>query len=197
MEKQRTVVAFDFDGTLTTKDTLLEFIAFAFGRASLCMGLILHSPLLIMMKLRLYPNGKAKQKVFSWFFKGMEYKKFAKLGEDFADIIDTMKKETMIATLRKHQKEGCNIYVISASIHEWVHPFCRRLGLKNILATQVEINDKGLLTGRFATPNCYGSEKVHRLLEVEPMRSEYYLYAYGDSEGDRELISFANKGFYV
>ena len=65
------IYAFDFDGTLTTKDTLIEFIRFSKGIVRLFLGFLLFSPLLILMKLHLYPNWKAKQRVFSWFFKGM------------------------------------------------------------------------------------------------------------------------------
>lgn len=59
------IYAFDFDGTLTTKDTLIEFIRFSKGRVRLFLGFLLFSPLLILMKLHLYPNWKAKQRVFS------------------------------------------------------------------------------------------------------------------------------------
>lgn len=197
MEKQRTIAIFDFDGTLTTKDTLLEFIKFVCGIKAFYIGFLLHSPLLIWMKLGIYPNWKAKQKVFSWFFKGMPYTTFAKYGENFAKVVKTMMKETTLDILRKHQSEGADIYVISASVDEWVRPFCTLLGVKDVIATQIETDSKGMLTGRFASPNCYGKEKVRRFLEAEPSRSEYYLYAYGDSRGDKEIISFADNGFYL
>ena len=60
----RKVYAFDFDGTLTTKDTLLEFIRFAKGRSSFWQGFLRYAHLLVLMKLGLYPNWKAKQQVF-------------------------------------------------------------------------------------------------------------------------------------
>ena len=197
MEKQRSIAIFDFDGTLTTKDTLLEFIKFACGKRAFYIGFFLYSPLLILMKLGLYPNWKAKQKVFSWFFKGMPYITFAKYGEDFAEVIKTIIKETTIDILRKYQSEEADIYVMSASVEEWVRPFCIQLGVKDVIATKIETDSKGMLTGRFSSPNCYGEEKVRRFLEIEPSRSEYHLYAYGDSRGDKEIISFADNGFYV
>ena len=49
-----------------------------------------------------------------------------------------------------------------------------------------------MITGRFKTPNCYGQQKVERLLELEPARDTYLLYAYGDSLGDRELLALAD-----
>ena len=195
MEKKREVVVFDFDGTLTKKDTFLEFIKFVFGKRAFCIGFFIHSPLLLLMKLGLYPNSKTKQQVFSWYFKGMSYDKFAKLGDKFADVI--VKNEETFNILQKHKSEESEIYVISASIEEWVRPFCFRAGIMNILATQVGVDSQGTLTGKFTTSNCYGKEKVHRLLEVEPDREEYYLYAYGDSKGDKDIILFADKGAYI
>ncbi|MDR2690839.1 MAG: hypothetical protein LBB73_00825, partial [Dysgonamonadaceae bacterium] len=54
----------------------------------------------------------------------------------------------------------------------------------------------GLLTGYFSTKNCYGREKVIRLLEKEPDRNTYTLFVYGDSRGDKELMIFADKSWY-
>ena len=68
----RKVYAFDFDGTLTTSDTLLAFIRYANGTPAFMWGFLRHTHLLVLMKLKLYPNWKVKQSVFSYFFKGMD-----------------------------------------------------------------------------------------------------------------------------
>ena len=52
----RTVAVFDFDGTLTTKDTLLLFIRYSCGTIRFMFGMALYSPLIVMMMLRLYPK---------------------------------------------------------------------------------------------------------------------------------------------
>lgn len=64
-----------------------------------------------------------------------------------------------------------------------------------IIGTKVQVVD-GKLTGRFLTKNCYGEEKVRRLLEQYPNRKEYKLVAYGDSRGDHALLDFADEGHY-
>ena len=69
-------------------------------------------------------------------------------------------------------------------------------GIESLLATNIEVDSAGLITGKFLSPNCYGREKVIRLLEKEPDRNSYTLFAYGDSRGDRELIEFADKGWF-
>lgn len=69
--------------------------------------------------------------------------------------------------------------------------------LSNVLGTKIEIDLSGKLTGNFSSKNCYGQEKVNRLLEKEPDRTNYILYAYGDSAGDKEIIEFADYGYYI
>ena len=191
-DRSQVVAAFDFDGTLTTSDTLLSFIRFTHGRLRFLLGFLRYAPLLLMMKLGLYPNGKAKEKVFSYFYKGVPHEQFSQWGHEFADIAATMLSSVMVKTLRWHQSEGHTVCVVTASIDEWVRPVCERLGINTVLATRIEVSFDGLLTGRFLTPNCYGAEKVVRLLEEFPERKSYKLYAYGDSRGDHELLAIAD-----
>ena len=197
MCKKKVVAVFDFDGTITTKDTLLEFIIFACGKWKFLAGFLLHTPWLCLMKLHLYPKWKCKERIFSWFFKGMAYNAFADLGQSFSERADGILRQSTIRLVNKHMKEGAAVYVVSASIEEWVRPMCSKFGVADVLGTRIDVDDQGLLTGRFLTANCYGQEQVRRLLEIEPQRNEYYLYAYGDSRGDREMLGFADKGTMV
>lgn len=188
----RTVIATDFDGTLTRRDTLIEFIRFAKGDVVFFFGFLLFSPLIVLMKLHLYPNWKTKQKVFSFFFRGTSIEEFNRLGKEFADHSQHLLRWGGLELIEKAKAEGADIVVISASIDNWVQPFFPEL---LVLGTQVEVKD-GLLTGRFSTKNCYGQEKVNRLLSVFPDRENYRLIAYGDSSGDRKLLDFADEQHY-
>lgn len=51
-ENKRTVAVFDFDGTLTTKDTLLEFIKFSCGTGKFYFVFLLYIPLLVLMEAK-------------------------------------------------------------------------------------------------------------------------------------------------
>lgn len=192
----RKVAVFDFDGTLTTRDTFLEFIKFACGRKRFFLGFLLHLPWLVLMMCRLYPNWKVKQKLFSWFFKGMAHDRFAQLGISFAEVIREIRYDKTHALLIRHAAENATIYIVSASIEEWIRPYCETLGVHDVLCTKIDVAD-GRLTGKFSSKNCFGQEKVNRLLEKEPQRDSYYLYAYGDSNGDREMLAFADEGINV
>lgn len=195
--KERIIVVFDFDGTLTCKDTLWEFIKFAKGKWQFYVGIIICSPILIAFLLRIMQNDKAKQFVFRYFFKGMPYRTFKQLGEQFSSRIDNIVNKHTLDILKQHSHNGATIYVISASITEWVEPWCKAHHVSHVLGTQIEISKEQRLTGRFQSQNCYGIEKVNRFLSHEPFREFYHLIAYGDSEGDKELLAFADEGYYV
>ena len=76
------IVFFDFDGTITTDDSLLKFIRFVVGDRRFLLGLVVLSPMLVLYKLKLIPNYKAKQYMLSWFFKGMSKDAFLKVANE-------------------------------------------------------------------------------------------------------------------
>ena len=189
------VFAFDFDGTLTTRDTLIEFIRYTKGNVALCFGFLLYSPLLILMKIHLYPNYKVKQRIFSFFFKGMNVGNFDEVCRRFAtDNRKLLRKNGMIE-MQKAQTDGAKILIVSASIDNWVTAFFNDMENVVVVGTKIEVKD-GKLTGCFLTRNCYGSEKVNRIKEIFPKREEYKLTAFGDSRGDKEMLDYADKGYY-
>ena len=184
------ILFFDFDGTITTKDTLLEFILYSCGKVKFLLGFLLYSPLLILMKFGLYPNWKAKQHVFSYFFRGMKIDDFDSVCRRFAVDCRYLLRPEAVKDMETAMTEGIKVYVVSASIDNWVQPFFE---FGKVLGTQIDVIN-GILTGRFMTPNCYGPEKVRRIKEVltEP-RSHYYIIAYGDSRGDKEMLDYADE----
>ena len=196
---KKKIYCFDFDGTLTTSDTLLEFIKYAKGTSRFLMVFLMYSPLLVLMKLHLYPNWKAKQQIFAHLFAGMRIEKFDALCRGFAEESQHLLRPKGITLMHEALVAGAQVFIVSASIDNWVRPFFDIRNLKGVqvLGTQIEVED-GKLTGRFKSNNCYGKEKVHRITEVLKSleRSEYEIEAFGDSRGDKEMLAFADKGHF-
>lgn len=196
---KKKIYCFDFDGTLTTSDTLLEFIKYAKGRSRFLMVFLMYSPLLVLMKLHLYPNWKAKQRIFAHLFAGMRIEKFDALCQGFAEESQHLLRPKGITLMHEALVAGAQVFIVSASIDNWVRPFFDIRNLKGVqvLGTQIEVED-GKLTGRFKSNNCYGKEKVHRIAEALKSfeRSEYEIEAFGDSRGDKEMLAFADKGHF-
>ena len=196
---KKKIYCFDFDGTLTTSDTLLEFIKYAKGRGRFLMVFLMYSPLLVLMKLHLSPNWKAKQRIFAHLFAGMRIEKFDALCRGFAEENQHLLRPKGITLVHEALVAGAQVFIVSASIDNWVRPFFDIRNLKGVqvLGTQIEVED-GKLTGNFKSNNCYGKEKVHRIAEALKSfeRSEYEIEAFGDSHGDKEMLAFADKGHF-
>lgn len=197
IEIVRTVAAFDFDGTITRKDTLLEFIKFSRGKKAFYMGFLSHLPMLLAYRIGLYPNWKAKQVIMKHFFKGEPLNEFNLMCEEFFKVKgEWLLYKSAVTKIQEYLAKGIEVIIITASAENWVSPFARYLGVKFVAGTKMEIDRENRITGKFLTANCYGKEKVNRILELFPERTNYYLVVYGDSKGDKELLEIANESYY-
>jgi len=186
---------FDFDGTITTKDTLIEFIRFSVGEYRFIKGMIVLTPMLIAFKLKFIPNNIAKEKMLSYFFSGMQYERFISLATEYSlHHIPKIVRPKALERILWHQEEGDDIVIVSASMKCWLKPWCDQYGL-SLISTELEVK-QGHLTGKFLTKNCHGEEKVNRLKEQYNLASYQQIFAYGDSSGDKELLALTDKSFY-
>ena len=110
--KKEKIYCFDFDGTLTTKDTLLEMIKFAKGKTRFLLGFLLYSPILVLMKLHLFPNWKAKQLIFKHFFGGMTIEDFDELCVNFAMKNLYLLRFPGIARIQEAQRKRERVFVV-------------------------------------------------------------------------------------
>ena len=189
------IVFFDFDGTITTDDSLLKFIRFVVGDRRFLLGLVVLSPMLVLYKLKLIPNYKAKQYMLSWFFKGMSKDSFFKVANEYSLVhIDKILRPKAIEKINWHKNQGHKVVVVSASIECWLRPWCEKNSLE-LIATKLEIKDD-IVTGKLLSKNCYGVEKVNRIKEIYNLKDFEYIYSYGDSSGDKQMLELAHEKFY-
>ena len=193
MKKQ--IAFFDFDGTITTKDTLLEFIKFSKGSLPFYIGFLLNSPWLVAFKLKIIPNQAAKERVLSYFFKKTPLEKFERLCRDFAEqAIPALIRPKALDEIGRLQQQGIPVVIVSASPENWIRPWADQLQLE-LIATRLQTsNDR--LTGRIEGRNCYGEEKVKRIQQHYTLPDFTEIYAYGDSSGDKPMLAIAKISFY-
>ena len=186
---------FDFDGTLTTRDTFIEFIKFYSGTIGFIIGFILLSPMLVLYKLKIVPNWRAKEYVLSYFFKGEHIDEFNTKGKAFAErILPAMIRKKTVDKFNRYIEQGDMVIIVSASAVNWVKPWADKHGVE-LIATNLEIkNDR--LTGRILGRNCYGPEKVSRIKGQINLSDYSEIHVYGDSRGDREMLDLATHAFY-
>lgn len=186
---------FDFDGTITTKDSLADFIQYAVGKPSYYIGLSTLSPMLTAYTLKLIPNHVAKENLITHFFKEWDADQFQELAERYSrEEIDKITRPKAIEKIRWHQEQGHKVVIVSASMECWVKAWCDKNNI-DLISTRLEIKDNKL-TGKFVTKNCYGIEKANRVKKAYDLSQYSHIYAYGDSRGDKELLALADESFY-
>lgn len=188
------IAFFDFDGTITTKDTLIEFIRYSKGSFLLYLGFLLNFHYLVAYKIKIISNQKAKEKVLTYFFGGMNSNEFKKLCNDFADSkIPALIRSKAIEEIQNLQQKSIETVIVSASPENWVVYFATSMNMK-LLATKLEVTNNKI-TGKIKGKNCHGNEKVNRITAEFQLKDYSEIYAYGDSSGDKQMLSIANHNF--
>ena len=186
---------FDFDGTITSKDTLLEIIKYQKGNWFFLLGMVVLSPVLVLYKLKVIPNWRAKQIMLAFFFGGDTLVSFNKKCDQFVqDELPKMLNPSALKKIDHHKNNNDRIVVVTASPGNWIKAWCEGLQIE-LISTELEVNN-GKVTGRFSTYNCYGQEKVNRIRKHLEVAHYTPIYAYGDSPGDRAMLSLADFPFY-
>ena len=189
------IAFFDFDGTVTTKDTLLEFIRFSKGTLPFYLGFALNSPWLIAYRLKLISNQTAKERILAWFFRNTPLAEFQESCDRFAaQEIPGLIRPKARNEIRDLQEKGFSIVIVSASPENWLRHWTESIKA-DLIATRLETRE-GRLTGKIADLNCHGKEKVRRIGEAFNLNNYSEIYAYGDSSGDKPMLALAHHSFY-
>lgn len=189
------IAFFDFDGTITRKDTLWEIIRFHRGSASLYAGMVQLLPSLIRFKLNLISAQSMKEQVLAYFFAEMNSTAFKHCCEAFCkEKLPRLIRPQALAAIKEHQRNGHHVVVVTASAQDWVAPWCRT---ENIicLGTQLEVHQQKI-TGKILGANCNGEEKVNRIKKAYRLENFKTIYAYGDTKGDLPMLELAQHKIY-
>jgi phosphatidylglycerophosphatase C len=195
--QDRPVVAvFDFDGTLTKRDSFFPFLYWVAGPSVFWGGMASCSPALLAYFFRFWPNWRAKEAFLRHFLGNLTPEQLQLPAQQFAlGGIPKLLRPEAVQRLRWHQEREHSIVVVSASLEDYLCPWAETMGIQRVLATRLEVQS-GRYTGRIQGKNCHGPEKVERLQEYLGDLSRYCLYAYGDTRGDSDLLAVATHSYY-
>ncbi|MGA7933188.1 MAG: HAD-IB family hydrolase, partial [Kovacikia sp.] len=134
------VAAFDFDDTLTDRDTLLPFLRSVVGTRQYFIKMLRLSPILTAYALRVIPNWRAKEVVLSHFLAGIPQEQLHKAAEHFAEReIPKWLRPEAVERLRWHQSQGHRTILVSASLAIYLQPWAQRMGIQDVLGTDLEV----------------------------------------------------------
>ncbi len=189
---ERVVAAFDFDGTLSTRDNVLPFVREAVGGRRLALALGVAAPHFAVRR-----RDAAKAALLRHTLAGLDDAELRALGEHFAGVVvEQHLRPDAVERVEWHRRQGHELVLVSASLTHYLDPIGARLGFDAVLATELAVGPDGRLTGELAGANVRGEEKVRRL-EAWLDGEAAFLWAYGDSGGDRELLARCDRPIRV
>ncbi len=185
---------FDFDGTLTDKDTMFLYLRF-FNPSKYSIQFIKHIPLFILLKLKLADAEKVKKSFVSSILKGQRKDFINRQSERFFDAYyPEIIRRNALDFINNIDHKTTESYIITASLDIWVKPFAEKFQMK-LLATEAEFVN-GIFTGNFTTKNCNGIEKVNRIKTAIEGEKFDKKIAFGDTEGDKQMLNFADESHF-
>ncbi|MGQ0823959.1 MAG: HAD-IB family hydrolase [Actinomycetota bacterium] len=183
----RTVAAFDFDGTLSRRDTLLPFLAWVAGWRRVGTAAIAEAP-----RLRRSDRDTAKERLLVRVLGGLRHDVVAREGHAYAtQVFEHRLRPSVVAKLERHRAQGHEVVIVSASLDVYLTEIGRDLGVAAVLCTRLEVDERGRCTGRMVGGNCRGEAKAERL-RAYLGDEEVMLYAYGNSAGDDAMLALAD-----
>jgi phosphatidylglycerophosphatase C len=181
----QTIAVFDFDGTITPKDSFLEFIKFTEGRFNFYIFIFTHFHFIILFYLKVISNQRLKEIFFTRFYKGKSKQELQNKGKVFSQkIIPKICYSDALEIIRLHKILGHKVYLLTASSEIWLGSWCEKNEVE-LIGTKFQL-EEDIYTGKIDGKNCYGKEKWERIKEIANKSKKSY--GYGDSKSDLYFI---------
>lgn len=191
---KRQIAAFDFDGTLTVRDSLVPFLRRVAGGAGLARACVAEVRALYR-DMKGGQREEGKERVLQRVFRGESVAGVEELAVSFAEERRDLLRPQMFRRVEWHRAQEHELIIISASLHVYLEHVARVLGFDHVIAVELE-TENGLYTGHMRGPNVRAQEKANRLLAwLDGAEAE--IWAYGDSRGDKELLELADHALFV
>jgi HAD superfamily hydrolase (TIGR01490 family) len=186
---------FDFDGTITTKETYPYFIRAAVAPRRLAIGWLLLGPLVLGYRLGLVPGRLLRALIVRIGLAGRDAAEIQAAGERFArEVLPGMVRPQALDRIRWHQARGDTVVVVSGGLDVYLDAWRRQHGLE-LICSRLESRD-GRLTGRYSGRDCVSAEKSRRVRERFCLEAFDQVYAYGDTHEDLDLLELADRRWY-
>lgn len=210
----RRVAAFDFDGTLTHRDTLVPFLARVAGRRAMLRAVSHMGVQAARRNVSIGDRDRMKELMIAELLAGRSEDELRELGVAFADeILSRRMNDAVLTRLEEHLRADHEVVLVSASLVYYLDPIAEHLGLHAVIAVEPTVVD-GVLDGTLTRPNVRAEQKAIRLDEwlglgdgapsstaergpESPQQADVELWAYGNSSGDLALLAAADHAFWL
>ena len=191
----KNLALFDFDGTLCKKDSFTGFIFYALSKRHIVRQGIKILPWIQAYYLKIYPANSMRIRLFNAMFKNANSNEILDLAADYSHRLMAQLDPELFQQLLKHQNNGDDVVLVSASVDIYLEMICQILKI-DLICTETEILD-GKFTGSYSTPDCSSDQKRLRILSKYDLNQYNKIYAYGNSEEDLAMLSLADFKYMV
>lgn len=191
----KTLVLFDFDGTLCKTDSYSAFLKYVIPKKQFYWRCCRFLPKIISYYLGYYPAHLLRPQLSRQLLQGLLIADLQKKLPSYTSQILTQLNPKVYAQLKWHQQQQHDIYIVSAGLNLYLAPIAHALNVKLICS---ELDQQQLiLTGEYQTPDCSKLEKVNRIKQRIELKNFNYIYAYGNSPEDYEMLQMADHAYFV
>ena len=191
MSNRKGLALFDFDGTISNKDSFVAFMKFTHGTPVFIMGMAMGFLTFFGWKIGLVKSHYTKVKALRSFYKGWTEERMIDARKRFtAEVIPNILFPKGLEKIKWHKEQGHRIIVVTASCGEWLEDWTKQMDLE-MLCTEMELKN-GVYTGELSKPNCRGKEKVNRIKQHLSLEDYSEVYAYGNDHGDNQMLAIAD-----
>ena len=188
----RRIAAFDFDRTVTRRDTMVPFLLRVAGPFSTARGIAASAiGWLTGGRERNARRAKAKRAYLRAVITGADMADLEARGRSYAEGLPELYRPESLERIEWHRQHGHELILVTASLRLYAGPAGHELGFDHVIAVDLEMDADGRATGDIVGTNVRGPEKARRLREYLGA-SPSEMWAYGDSDGDEELLAMAD-----
>ena len=190
-----TYAFFDFDETITSRDTFIGFIYFNFSRFRVIVGYLVNGLHILAWHLGLLSTAGIKERLITHFFKGMSENEFKERAQRYGrEFIPTVVLPQARERIKWHQEQGHTVVVVSASLQDYLAQWCQEQKVELLCTRLLFVNE--MVTGKSDGADCSSDEKARRIKESYDLESADYVYAYGNSSDDEAMLALADEAYY-
>lgn len=190
---KRSIALFDFDGTISIRDSLNEFFKYIEPNYFKFLYLKYFRCFIqnICYKIGLISTDDLKKKRIELFFKNKKFSDLELLGTNFArEVLPNLVKASAMQAIQNHLINKDDVYVISASLDIILKDWCTKNKI-HLITNKIDP-----VTKIYEGADCNHTVKVTKLREYVDIDDYELIFAYGDSEGDIPMLNLAHNKFY-
>lgn len=186
---------FDFDGTITNRDTMLDFNKYVNGKSNHAKALTFTLPSFLLYKIGILKSDIPKVRYLKSSFKGKTAEELVSLAQAYYNEMSSeIVRPGALKALNEHIEKGDRVIIVTGGCKLWVEPFATSWNVE-LIASEM-LFENGICSAKLTGPNNVAHEKVVRIKNhLDPSQYDSII-AYGDTRNDKAMLDFADQSHY-